>query len=116
MYALDDHPLTVHPGAFSGERLVGVASLLPETPEGEIQTRQWRIRGMAVESDQRGRGCGHQLLEACLHAARTRGGTRVWCNARTTAAGFYDRHGFRVEGDAFSLPGIGPHLRMVVEL
>ena len=36
------------------------------------------------------------------------GGTEVlWCNARDSAAGFYDRLGFEVVGEGFVLPESG---------
>ena len=45
-----------------------------------------------------------------------RGGDLVWCDARTTAAGFYERMGFTVVTDEFDKPGIGPHVGMVIEV
>jgi len=48
------------------------------------------------------------VVEA-LNAVRTADGDLLWCNARTSASGFYTRLGFAVVGEAFELPGIGPH-------
>ena len=59
---------------------------------------------------------GDEILGACLDHARSRGGERVWCNARVTAEGFYLRAGFEPEGARFDLPGIGPHVVMAVSL
>jgi len=40
----------------------------------------------------------------------------VWCDARTTAAGFYERAGFTVVAGPYDKPGIGPHLGMLKDL
>lgn len=109
VYPGDDAADTLHLGAFVDGALVGIASLYREPPPGEVDPGAWRLRGMAVTPEAQGGGHGRALLEACLVHARRQGGTRVWCNARTTASGFYTRLGFLVQGDVFELPGIGPH-------
>jgi GNAT superfamily N-acetyltransferase len=108
----DRRPGALHLGAFEGARLVGVASVLPDRhpvlPDGDA----WRIRGMAVDEDARGRGVGGLLLQACVDHARSLGAALVWCNARVRAVAFYERHGFVVDGDVFDVDVIGPHVRM----
>ena len=37
----------------------------------------------------------------------------AWCNARTSAAGYYEKIGFVIASDEFELPDIGPHVLMV---
>ncbi|MEM8495666.1 MAG: GNAT family N-acetyltransferase [Planctomycetota bacterium] len=113
VYEGDDLPTTVHLGALVGSggsrRLVGVVTLsvapMPDMP----RLGDHRLRGMAVEPSEQGRGVGGRLIgEAFRHISR-RGGQRIWCNARVSAMGFYRRHGFAIHGDEFDLPGIGPH-------
>ncbi len=102
VYDGDDEGL--HLAAFDGDTLVGVASFL--TPAAGV----WRLRGMAVVPACRGLGVGRALLEhARVGLAAARG---IWCNARSSARGFYERMGFAVSGEEFELPGIGPHYRM----
>lgn len=109
VYPGDTDASTLHAGAFAGGELVGVGSVYREAPPGEDDPDAWRLRGMATLPAVRGRGHAGALLAACLgHAARL-GGSRLWCNARTPAAGFYARHGFTREGAEFDLPPIGPH-------
>lgn len=108
----DDHPQAAHFAAFddaAGDAdPIGIASI---TPEGEPGA--WRVRGMATDPERgRGTGAGGALLTACLDHARAAGATRVWCNARTPARGFYERYGFVAEGEEFALPRIGPHYVM----
>ena len=55
-----------------------------------------QLRGMAVDTTQQGGGFGAVLLAAGVERAVADGGTNVWANARDTAIGFYERHGFEV--------------------
>ncbi|WP_407761234.1 GNAT family N-acetyltransferase [Archangium sp.] len=112
VYPGDDAPDTVHFGLYVGGKQYGVASLYRESQPASRATTEWRLRGMAVLAPDQGRGFGAALLQACIDHAARQGGSRLWCNARTTAAGFYRRLGFAVEGSEFELPGIGPHYVM----
>lgn len=111
-YTGDDAWDSLHLGAYVDRELVGIASVVHETPPGEVGERAWRIRGMAVVEPMRGRGYGRALLERCVHHAQGHGATSVWCNARVGAVGFYRRCGFEVEGDRFDVPQVGPHYFM----
>jgi ribosomal protein S18 acetylase RimI-like enzyme len=62
--------------------------------------------------ERRRQGIGKALLDACVAWSEAHGGRTMWCNARVTAASFYEACGFAREGDAFDLPGIGPHYVM----
>jgi GNAT superfamily N-acetyltransferase len=115
----DDRADTIHFGVESEGALVGIASLYLEPPPSgtrETSDSNFRLRGMATADEVRGRGFGKALVRACLdHVARLGGGL-FWCNARTTAAGFYEALGLRIRGEPFDMANIGPHVRMVVEV
>lgn len=114
-YPGDHDPETRHLGAFAAERLVGVASLYrEERSDADRHGNEWRLRGMAIAPDVRGRGAGRALLAACVAHVAANGGGLLWCNARTQAVGFYAAAGLGVVGDEFDVPGIGPHVVMVV--
>ncbi len=112
LYPLDDQPESGHFGAFIADRLVGIASIYHEAQPGEVDAGAWRLRGMATYPAERGQGIGSALLHACLDHIRAEGGTSCWFNARTTAAGFYSRFGFEIQGAEFDIEGIGPHVVM----
>ena len=76
----------------------------------------WRIRGMATLPMKRGQGHGARLLGAILAHIKAKGGDLIWCNARVVALGYYEKFGFRREGDAFEIPGAGPHYVMRLKL
>jgi predicted GNAT family N-acyltransferase len=110
----DDDPRAWHLGAFRDGRLVGIASIYVEPMPDVLDAAptDWRLRGMATAAEVRGAGLGGELLAACIEHVRDAGGTRLWCNARTPAAGFYKRYRFTTHGEEFDIPGIGPHYRM----
>jgi GNAT superfamily N-acetyltransferase len=110
----DDAPHTCHLGSFADGHLCGVASIylvrLSEQPEVE---NAWQLRGMATLPEVRGAGAGRALLVACENAARERNAELIWCNARITAAEFYRKHGWKILGNVFEIPTVGPHYRML---
>ncbi|MBX9399492.1 GNAT family N-acetyltransferase [Streptomyces sp. TRM72054] len=117
-YPEDDRPRTRHFAALHKGRVVGTASLydedLPDSHAvpGPLSGRGRRLRGMATTEEVRGSGAGAALLRTVLTHATLEGAGVVWCNARSSAAGFYARHGFQVLGEEFELPEIGPHFLM----
>jgi AraC-like DNA-binding protein/predicted GNAT family N-acyltransferase len=101
----DDDPETIHLGAFTDDgRCVGVTSLL--------RRDGLQLRGMAVAPEAQGQGVGAALLHEAHRVAADEGYDSLWCNARQSAAGFYERHGWTVESDEFDVPGVGPHFKM----
>lgn len=112
VYPLDDAPETFHAAGFLDGALVGVASIYRVAEKGERNPDAWQLRGMATAPETRGAGYGALLLDRCVEHARAHGATKIWCNARISAEGFYRRLGFVVKGDVFELPGIGPHCVM----
>jgi predicted GNAT family N-acyltransferase len=118
----DDAPGAAHFAAYDADDVViGIASITPEPFPGAGGTgtpgRDFRVRGMATDPERgRGTGAGGALLRACVDHARHEGATRVWCNARTPARGFYEHAGFIAEGKEFALPDIGPHYLMALDV
>ncbi len=75
---------------------IGCGRLLPDGHIGRLAVvREWR-----------GRGVGTALLGRLIALATERGHRRVVANAQEHARSFYERHGFRSVGKAFSEAGI----------
>ena len=110
VYSRDDHPETVHLGAFDRDRLVAIASLYREARPHRPSRAGWRLRGMATDPEVRGRGFGTAVLDASVAQVAAAGGGELWCNARVPALGFYLRRHFEVDGDEFDIDPIGPHV------
>ena len=108
--ALRDGPL--------GKRLISTAGFMAEAqPDyaGVFDEVQWRLRGMASDPSVQGKGLGGQVLEFGVRelarrlAAAGQEAATLWCNGRTGAQSFYERHGFSPIGEIFETPGTGPH-------
>lgn len=112
VYPGDDDPRSRHLAVHLEGQLVGIASVMADGYPPDPREGDWRIRGMAVEQAHRGRGIGSALLEASEAHARSRGAMRLWCNARVDARNLYGYAGMAVEGEEFTIPGIGRHLLM----
>jgi predicted GNAT family N-acyltransferase len=117
IWAGDEDPATFHLAARTGERIVGVVRFSPAPCRWRPEvTAPWQLRGMATDATVRGTGAGRALVDHGLAEVAARGGDLVWCDARVTAVGFYERMGFAVVTEPFDKPGIGPHVGMVVDV
>jgi GNAT superfamily N-acetyltransferase len=110
----DDDPRT---GSFAARNadgdVVATATVRPEPcPWRPEDAGAWRLRGMATAEGLRGHGVGAQVLRAAIAHVALEGGHLIWCNARTSARRFYEREGFRVEGEEWVDPEIGLHVAM----
>jgi len=114
----DDDPATFHLAARTEDGdVVGVVRFSPAPcPWRPLARAPWQLRGMATDAAVRGSGAGRALIDHGLAQVAARGGDLVWCDARVTAAGFYERMGFTVVTDEFDKPGIGPHVGMCKDL
>lgn len=102
----DDEPDTRHYAA-DDDRVIGIASvLLRPAPDGFASRRQ--LRGMAVDPHAQRSGIGRGLLEFAVQDV----GEPMWCNARVSAIGFYERQGWRIVSEPFEIAGAGPHVWM----
>jgi hypothetical protein len=111
----DDHlPETVALGALTGaDEVIGVARMTPEAPPFETaQPHSWRLRGMATSPEVRNAGVGSALLSGLIAHVASGGGGILWCNARVTARGLYERGGLEQWGEVWEEPLIGPHIVM----
>lgn len=88
-----------HFGAFADNKLVAVVSVFPGGAD-------FQFRKFAVLPEAQGQGVGKALLNYITDFAVNEGGSRLWCNARVSAIGFYAKYGFMQTGEAFSRNGI----------
>jgi len=116
VYPGDEQATTIHLGAFFGTRLTGVATLTREPCPWQGQDEDWRLRGMAVVGEERGRGVGGTLMTRAISEAGRAGGRVLWCHGRTTARSFYERHGLQARGEEFESPQTGPHYLFLLDL
>lgn len=97
----DDDPVSVHVLATLNREPVGTGRLNPAGKIGRI----------AVLAGMRDRGIGSAILRLLLREAHHRGLREPYLHAQLQAVPFYEKFGFRREGEVFDEAGI-PHVRM----
>ncbi|MGV6814058.1 MAG: GNAT family N-acetyltransferase [Phycisphaerales bacterium] len=113
VYPGDDAHDSFHLGAYRDNELLAILSMYFMPKQGET-SHAWRIRGMASIPEARGIGLGRMLVEMARDQAWGIKLAPIWCNARQSAFGFYEKLGFVIEGEVFEIEGIGPHAVMVL--
>lgn len=83
----------------------------------QFQTRAetWKMRQVAVDPEVQGQGVGSRLVRFSEDWALRSGAERFVLHARESAAPFYERLGYEVEGPMFEEVGI-PHFKMTKDL
>jgi phosphoribosylformimino-5-aminoimidazole carboxamide ribotide isomerase len=88
----------IHFGAFKDDKLAGVISLFNKGAD-------FQFRKLAVDPSVQNMAIGSALLKQVIDHARENGGTRIWCNARDSAYGFYLKAGFKHTDEYFTRNG-----------
>ena len=110
LYDFDKDSLTGHFSLIIDDKITGIVSLLPDSHPDSDQAN-WRIRGMGVYEEFRGKGFGKKLLQACIQYTKSHKGSGIWCNARSHTLPFYNSLGFKAFGEEFNIPGAGLIIR-----
>ena len=97
----DEDAVSVHALATLNREPVGTGRLNPGGKIGRI----------AVKAGLRGRGIGTLILRQLLHEAYHRGIREPYLHAQVQAVPFYEKLGFRIQGDVFDEAGVS-HVRM----
>ena len=111
----DSTPGTVHVVALDNDDIVGCATMIPSAWEGQ---RAWQLRGMAVAPPVQRTGVGGLMLKELQRIAQHGAGDvrLMWCNARSPAVPFYERHGWTLASGEFVIETAGPHFKMTLKL
>jgi len=106
---LEKEKENLHIAAFEDDQMLGCCMLVEE----DLQTV--RLRQMAVLNDLQGKGIGRALMQFAENLARDRGYKKITMHARQNAIGFYEKMGYRKQGNEFTEITI-PHFVMEKEL
>lgn len=89
----------LHFGLFEQGWQVGVVSLFPQGPAAQF-------RKLAITPACQGKGYGSLLVDYMAQLCRRENIPLLWCNARDSAEGFYDKLGFTRTGNRFTRDNI----------
>ncbi|TAM91932.1 MAG: GNAT family N-acetyltransferase [Jatrophihabitans sp.] len=99
----DDRPDAVHLADLAGDGRPLCASFVFPQPCPWLPGRTaWQLRQMATAPAARGSGHGRAVVAAAEAYAREQGAAVLWCYARESAAGFYERCGWQRHGEVFT--------------
>ena len=59
---------------------------------------------------------GAKIIRAAEEELRKKGVKLLWCDARLIATGFYEKLNFKIKGQVYQVPKIGPHKLMFKDL
>ena len=90
--------------AFDDDEMLGCCMLSP------LNNQTLRVRQMAVQNNLQGKGIGASLMSFVETLARDKGYKHLKMHARITAIGFYEKFGYKVNGDPFIEVGIPHHV------
>lgn len=96
---LEEDEQGLHFGVYDGNELVSVISLFMDGDEAQF-------RKFATRTEVQGRGYGTALLRHLASEARIYAIRRLWCNARTAKAAFYEKAGFHKTDKTFKKDGM----------
>ncbi|MCU4667340.1 GNAT family N-acetyltransferase [Bacillus paralicheniformis] len=107
---------TFHLGGYYRDRLISIASF-HQAEHSELEgQKQYQLRGMATLEGYREQKAGSTLIRHAEELLRKKGADLLWCNARTSVSGYYEKLGFSEQGEVYDIPPIGPHILMYKKL
>lgn len=96
---IDGDELAQHYGVYKSGCLVCVASTYKDKDVA-------RLRKFATLEAFQGLGIGSHLIKHIMRQLQEEGIRHFWCDARKTAAGFYERLGMEKRGEEFNKSGV----------
>ncbi len=91
-------------GAFEDSKILACCVL------SKIDDDTVRLRQMAVNKKQQGKGIGNSIMNFAERIASDMGFRKVTMHARNNVIGFYQKFGYRVVGNEFIELGIPHHI------
>ncbi len=108
----DDLKDTFHFALFIQNEIRCILSYYQAEHPSLKKTNSFQLRGMATHPDWQGKGLGREIIIQTLPMMKEKGAEFIWCNARVSAQGFYQKLSFQTFGEIFDIPTVGPHLVM----
>ncbi len=99
----------IHLGLFEGKRILACITLT------RCENNSMKMRQVAVEDAEQGKGLGKKLSQAGEKYALENGFEMIFCNARKTAVPFYESMGYKIVSNEFTEVNL-PHYRMEKKL
>lgn len=110
----DNHPQSIHLGAYSSSQLVGILSAMPNCCPDYNDQIAFQLRAMAVHPEFQRRKIASQLIQNIVRRLKEDSKVEnIWLNARVNANPLYLNNGFQAIGTPFEIKPIGVHQRFI---
>ena len=110
----DNHPQSIHLGAYSSSQLVGILSAMPNCCPDYNDQICFQLRAMAVHPEFQRRKIASQLIQNIVRRLKEDSKVEnIWLNARVNANALYLNNGFQAIGTPFEIKPIGVHQRFI---
>jgi len=96
----------VHLIALLNDEVVGTLVL------SKLNKYEFKIRQVAVYESARNSGVGSDMVKFAENIAQIHSAVQIVLHARVVVCGFYQKLGYRIEGEEFAEVGI-PHIKMI---
>ena len=114
---VDNKPHTYHIGSFLGKELISIGTFIREKHKDfDLKKNHYRLRAMATLQDFQGLSSGKSLLLYAINLLKEKKTNLIWCDARVNAIPFYQKIGFKTQGNFYKIPQIGLHKLMYIYL
>jgi len=115
-YNGDRDNYTKHFGIYLNNKLVGIVSIYKSSLNHFQGKNGWQIRAMATDVSIRKKGYAKKLLKKAEDYTIKNGANYIWCNARISALGFYEKNDYKIYGKEFYVEDIGQHYIMIKDV
>jgi GNAT superfamily N-acetyltransferase len=110
----DNHPQSIHLGAYSSSQLVGILSAMPNCCPDYNDQIAFQLRAMAVHPEFQRRKIASQLIQNIVRRLKEDSKVEnIWLNSRVNANALYLNNGFQAIGTPFEIKPIGVHQRFI---
>lgn len=113
-YNRDFNENSLHLAAYLEGKIVGICSVIQEQKKNIACQNPWRLRGLAVEPEARGKKITHQLGLKALNYIAAHEGDLIWAYARPNTYGMYAGIGMKPAGEEFTFEDQGLHKLFVL--
>jgi len=112
----DNEEQTFHLGAFVEGKLVSIASFYFIRNPSIEDPYQFCLKGMATLDEYQNMGFSSELLKMAFPIIKQNFCTLLWCNARETAQGYYEKVGFTKKGELSEDHEFGKQVLMIKKI
>lgn len=96
-----------------GDRVAGIASIVPDMKKVGADNINWRLRGMAIDPMYRGNGKGEDFLQAVVNFAKKKSLYPLYGAVRQDATEMYRNLGAIISEKSYDIGGQGAHVDFV---